>query len=178
MGRLKRVDKQSRYIIFGCIREIESTLDATNVNLFKNIPLLVTSLCMTYYFIPEFFDDSISNQIKLTNYKRNMRTNYRNDKLNYGSITISSTNKLISEWHLKIKHIKGMMNGIHIGISSMIDNDKKKDNNHYGYYGGGFVFETIKNTKKWRSYCCKFGDDDKISMRLDFKSDPKRGILT
>eukprot|EP01084_Bolivina_argentea_P035446 65750_1 len=155
---------------------MESILDSSNVNLFRSVPLLVTSLCITYYFIPESFDEIVSNESKLYNNKRNLISNYRIEEVNYGSIIVSSDSQLISEWHVQIKHINGMMNGIDIGISC-----HDQDNTHpvhYGYYGGGFVFKTVNGTRKWRSFGTKYGLDDVIQMKLDFKSNKSTGILS
>ena len=55
--QLSKVDDESKLTVFGYIRRNENILRRTsNVNLFQNVPLLITSLCTFYYHIFEQFE--------------------------------------------------------------------------------------------------------------------------
>ena len=47
----KQVDIQTEYIVFGYIRNAKQSLLPAKYDLFMNIPELIISLCILYYYI-------------------------------------------------------------------------------------------------------------------------------
>eukprot|EP01083_Nonionella_stella_P255292 876434_1 len=136
---IKFIPKSTKYIVFGYNKRIEEILQS-------NIPILINSLCILYYFESDYFEIAgsgitISEDKKsITKTKTNGWGSY--DNTSYLSMSIASSQSIYYIWTIKIQSSSGMIN---IGITSNNEIDKnftawRHDDNyssysHYAYNG-------------------------------------------
>ena len=106
LKRLHHIDQEIKFIVCGYIRsEHESLFRANACILFQNVPNSITSLCTLYYYLYDYFD-LIGSDMKISNDKKTITYNsFTRDwpNANYGKNIISSTDKCIYKWYLKIR---------------------------------------------------------------------------
>ena len=152
--KLKGVDTKTKCLIYGYNRVIEKTL--SHCDLFQNVPILINSLCVLFYAIPEYFNIAGSN-CEISDDQKTINHSGCDDYENtsYGLMQISSTENIECEWTFKIsrrpkeKSISQIDDrwGISIGISSNDESDV--DFAAYGKnYGDGDVIQMILKMKK------------------------------
>lgn len=173
---LKNVNKQTKYITFGWIRNQQKLLKL------PNIPSLVSAICILYVREDEIFYKISDNGIKRDENAKKVIKEKFDDCLynnNYGYIQIASDSDYIIQWDLKVI-TKSIRCGITIGITNFEDvnnaieecNDMAcymfSENlcitangwNYYGSYGNSGGFGENGN------YFC---DGDLVSLNLNLR---------
>ena len=122
-NKIKMIDIRTKTLLFGYIHEAHSLLD-TN----KNIPDLITYICLSYYYIAEFFTkfgDSIEYDIE-TCTVTNVSSELRSPATAYGNIALTTYGKTMlfkqkltyNLYIWKIKVIRNATGYLCIGIDS------------------------------------------------------------
>ena len=185
---LKNIDKNTKYSVYGWIREKENELQLVNV------PSLIISICILYFRELDQFE-IVDNGFELSDNNRKLRNvshdtdNHRFFSIplrnNYGITKISSMSKVICKWDLKITKVHpnpapnedGALfakNGDHaidgkpicVGIAS--DVITYRENPFKPYY----FFKSIGRAIDWMGsifFPQPFDDGDVISICLDLK---------
>ena len=99
---LRDIDKDTKYIVFGYINQIE------NVYNFEKIPSLICFICLAYYYNnPEYFE-SAGDNIIISNNKQMITKTIHNDFSNTTLMNqwIESNSKCIVKWIFHIKKTK------------------------------------------------------------------------
>ena len=170
-SKLSEIDNKTKYGVYGWIRKAELELKITH------IPLMISNICILYYFEHEIFDIVSKDVKKSIDGKSITKMNNTWKNTNYGIIEIESNADNIYQWDFKIK--KAMNYNILIGI--MDSNQLIQDNAYfmceakkvsYVQYGGGYTYDTTNQT--WPNFTRKseweFKQNDKVSMILNLKS--------
>ena len=165
MNQLKHIQDSIKYTVFGYVRSYEPTLKLIDGN--KQIPVLISYLCLTYYYHGESFIKSVddikisANKMSIT--KISSISRYNNTS--YGTIWIPSIGKpVIAKWSLFINNINHehttSVGNIWIAIVSKdnrpnsdcsTDNDRPNysfsNNNHVFLCGKGSPVNMVKFQK-------------------------------
>eukprot|EP01084_Bolivina_argentea_P070957 129041_1 len=128
--RIKTVDSKTQSIVYGFIQRIEAMLHRTMI-----IPFEIVSICLLYYFNPEYFTIHGKN-ITLLDKNQAIKGGKSSAGINlfgtaYGNVEINTNNLVNCIWTFEINkhHINDI---IGIGISS----SKKLKPNEYRFYKG------------------------------------------
>ena len=116
LKRLNLVDTRTKLTVFGYIRSQHKLSFKSNpYALFSNIPSSISSICILYYHLYDYFE-LINPNMTLSDNKQNitLNTNYR-DNLTFGKEIISSTDQCIYKWYLQLN---GYPSGFIIGLTS------------------------------------------------------------
>ena len=169
---LSKIDKITKYSVYGWIREAEIELKI------EHFPMILSSICILYYREDEIFDpNKIGDKVKLSNTKKIITAirGYGNETLsNYAITEISSMRNIVCRWDLKLNQ-KNSYTGIRVGVSSLTQSfgfsnglDKVKDGHAiYMYSSWGKILD--QKTTKWRKYGKKSLKNDTISIILDLR---------
>ena len=123
---IKNVDKRTLFTVSGFIRKCQKLLPHDNV--YYNIPSLVEHICISFYWIAEYFTIHTEN-ILLTDNKNTAKTVGNSVTTVYGNIKVSDPS-IIYKWTFKAEQ------GLGIGIDSSIKSTPEND----------FSNPNIKNT--------------------------------
>eukprot|EP01083_Nonionella_stella_P064025 166510_1 len=158
----KHADVKTRCIVSGYIRCAQRVIPDTN------IPPLVEHLCLTFFWMPEFF--TIHGGNIMLNDTKSLAEN-RSDRIQtvYGNILLSASPK-IYRWYFEIM----WGDEVSIGIDSsnkmhiMHDYTDKHHNKHhfYAYNDNGLLSSLKLTNKKWGKAC---SPQNIIKMELNAK---------
>ena len=175
MNQLKHINDAIKYCVFGYVRSFESLLTLIDGN--KQIPVLISYLCLIYYYHGEFFlkcgDDIKISENKQMIIKESSICGYNNTS--YGSTWIKSNDNLICKWSLFINDINDKkttsVGNIWIAIVSKddkINNDCSTDNDrpNYSFSNNIHVFLCGKGSTV---NMVKFNKNDHIEIILNTK---------
>ena len=170
------------FTVSGYVRRYEKQISKSNSNsnaLFQHIPPLVTSVIISFYFVPTYFEIAgdlcaISEDTKMIEKVLSDRYNGW-DNASY-TTSVSSIMKKICKWDLKIHKAKRYSllgcDGcwVSLGISSSAVTDKQfvvgVDGVRYGYAGWNGYKLCAKNT--WTvKYGKPYKEGDVVSIELD-----------
>ena len=176
---LKKVDRKTKYLVTGFIRNVEKQLDQDMI-----IPALVLTTCILFYHLKEFFvvcgDEMIIDE-KMTTVSILIpqKTIYSKFKRNtvYGNIGITNKYNCIYSWTLKI--LQSDIYDILIGIDA--SNRKyvavgfafgKKDEYHYAlsHKGRKYVYNGEFSKRYGKFGRCQVGDIIKMILNSKKKS--------
>ena len=171
---LTKIDKRTKYSVYGWIRNQEQSLRLTNV------PSIVGAICILFYRDDEIFDTVSDNGIKLSNNKKAIvKSGDIMQNNSYGTIVIKSAYDLVYRWDLRIHSGSRVTIGI---VSQQAAVDGHFYNNR-DYHGVHYLFQSVRSfsIKKqndyryqwpksyvWEAYGDGFGQkDDVVSLCLD-----------
>ena len=178
--RLKKIDRATKYAIYGWIRKTEKELN------FKYIPIVISNICILFFaenVYNEIFDNlRIGKNVKLTKNNKCIEiTKFGCDNTTnvFGNISIFSLNNIKCKWEL---NIVGKCCQYFIGISSgfdIIDFNKpiyeqmhNGEGHHYIYYSfGNTPIMFLNRCVIWKWYGWRYGDhnNDKLTIDLNMK---------
>ena len=179
MSSLISADKRTKYLVSRYIREQHKTLFNSNTSvLFQNIPIAISSLCIVYFFLMDYFEMADDQKAVIS---KDMRTITQQQDCGgirttsvFGLLTIPSMDKeYIYKWNIKIN--KSINDDMFIGISSA---PFKTDRNFYfcttsyAYGSNGAVSECINGSQEFLRAAGTKGnlmDDDTVNICLDLK---------
>eukprot|EP01084_Bolivina_argentea_P171462 297059_1 len=169
---IKYIPKSTKYLVLGYNKHIEQILGS-------NIPILINSLCILYYFESDYFEIAGSG-ITISEDKKSItktKSTYARayDNTTYLCMIIPSTQCIECIWTLKIQSSTGTIYSmINIGITSNNEIDKnftawRHDDNYSSYshyaYNGYAGYKSSNNGIS--SYGKSFGSGDTIDVHLD-----------
>eukprot|EP01084_Bolivina_argentea_P060851 111167_1 len=116
LQKVNKIDKQTKYTVFGWIREMEKSFKLTHV------PMMLKSICILYYIDDEIFDEAY-----VTGSWTHLSGMCFGPHCHYGALKINSNSDNICRWDLMIKPSRSVWrkngsNRITIGISSFLPN--------------------------------------------------------
>ena len=177
---LSKIDKRTKYAVFGWIRNSEHEL---NLNY---VPLRISSLCVLYFREDEIFGITGQN-VKVSDDGKSITKINRHcfNNNSYGIIHVSSMSDCVCRWDLKINKLSTIY-GVIIGVSSSLCPDQKllhhrDESSHYAMWNGVFLYDRehlIKERPPWRDIkgrCWK--ENDKISLVLDLVKEEIRFLV-
>ena len=180
LKKLKEIDNKTKNLISGYNKTISKNL--SHHNLFQHIPLMIHSLCILYYFIPEHFEIE-GLYAKISKDKKSVTwTNNDYESTTYGFMKISSLESNIKcRWSIYVNNGQNR-NGsmISIGISSnneynkdytawrMDQYNKLKLYSHYAYNGWA-GYTTSNHGVGNQTEAQSFFKGDTIDCVLDLK---------
>eukprot|EP01084_Bolivina_argentea_P188005 323726_1 len=126
LSNVQKADKRSKYIVFGYIREIESKLNL------ENIPMLISYLCFSYHYDPEYISKARDDLFEISNDKRTVTAKKEEFSMKhtiYCNQWIHSMSNAIVKWTFKINHLPKMAI-LFFGLAS-----EQKDNGIYNDFG-------------------------------------------
>ena len=169
------VDQTTKHTVYGYLRWMEKDLRPSSDDvLFRNIPELITNICICYYFREKFAiangDTEISPDGQTT-----AKTGEGWANTSYGAAVIPSMQDMVYQWDLITSHTKGYA---FVGITSNVfdadcsfdeyDNDKGQYS--YAYCGWNGNKLDGKLGKQWDNpYGDKYADNDAITIQLDLR---------
>ena len=174
LAKLKRLDeisKQSKYVIFGYIREHHRSFASDDYNIFNHIPDIVPSLCISYYHQTDTFrilGDKIAyrDNIKPSMIKAES-SRYQTMSSSYSDVIIPSTTKCSCTWNLKMINItRHDRTCIKVGIASTKSGWKGTLGNEYYIHSNLGWCKTHHTTPRYDKMT-KFVSGDIISIRLN-----------
>ena len=161
LKRLKSIDDKTKHLVAGHNRRINKKLGSCN--LFQNIPIMIDSLCILYYFEIDYFAIIPTVGIELSNNKQsiiNTIGGYRYGGA--GSVIVSSTEKFNGKWSVRIDECAS--GRVTIGLSSSIKYQIEPvhyaRDPHYAYNG-------YKGYKWSTSGCTAYGKQLRTNDILD-----------
>eukprot|EP01084_Bolivina_argentea_P297692 512906_1 len=95
---LSKIDKRTKYVVFGWIRNNEKTLQLSH------IPVMISSICILYFRDDEIFAIT-GTKVKLSNNKKcieKIKKEMAWGNSSYGINEISSKDNIVCQWDLKI----------------------------------------------------------------------------
>eukprot|EP01084_Bolivina_argentea_P267518 454119_1 len=170
------MEEHSIIIVSGYIREARRLFVSTQCKLFSNIPSLITSICVEYYYIAEGFEIGGQDMIISEDGKtvsKNTKEHWNNTSYGYEIIPSNGSYYNYVEWQLKINYSSRNHDFI-VGISSNTKNvndeyfnDKRKGN--YGYWSDGLLIAVGDKwgTKRYANVTCT--TNDMIGIHLDLE---------
>eukprot|EP01084_Bolivina_argentea_P254612 428071_1 len=174
MKRIKNVDAHSKYCVFGYIREMELNLKL------PTIPLLISYICVSYFYEPEYFSKARPDCFKISENKltiTNIKTTNDNTHTVYCHKWTNSMSNSIVKWTFVINGKKQDTDsdGIFFGFvtqenkgSILCDFSSNRELPNYaiGHNGTKFFGSAICNTEA--SY--GFDEKDEIEYTLNLKN--------
>eukprot|EP01084_Bolivina_argentea_P037159 68702_1 len=124
LKQLKQINDHTKRSVFGYVREIQEKLSL------PNIPILISYLCLSYYYHNEYFSKS-GHQIEISNDKMSIKKitgdcNYKNTT--YCNTWIQSTSNKIAKWTFKTnKYCEDINGGFYICFVSNYDDKINED---------------------------------------------------
>ena len=170
MSSLLKVDRRTKYSVYGWIRNMEILLKDTT------IPPEIIEICILYCRDEEVFNVISDVGIEISENKKiitKVGKDKYNDNNNYGIIEIESESACICQWDLRAIKIS---DGLAIGIASkQVPNEQIKDSEDCCYY----LFYQ-EDDCSWTSFHSdstdyghgdqkKWAEGDKISISVDFQ---------
>ena len=119
--KLSQIDIRTKYGIYGWMRQAEKELKL------PHIPLMISSICILYFFEDEIFNE-IGNQTEMSKDRKcikNMSNKFSNT--NYGIIEIDSNSQGFYRWEIRWEirlKSQATMTNIIIGITDTTDPNK------------------------------------------------------
>ena len=171
--------KKAELIVSGFVREIQEMLPK-NDNFFM-IPREITNECIKYYLIREYFATlckwTKTSDRETTIVRTNTGGTYSTG-INFGAVSIPSTEPIIYRWYIKINHGGPKYAKIIIGISSdpitnIVNNRQNVFDSYYSNrsnYGWNGFSGSKYGDGGYSSYADTFGDDDMICMELNLRN--------
>ena len=170
--KLKKIDRKSKLIIYGFIREIQTLLSQNK--LLYNIPLAIGNIILLFYFEMDEFD-LFADGLQLSTDRRTVGVAKRIHEHwagAYGTTGINSENNIRCYWKIKIMKEKGNM---FIGVVTNRDIQEPYQYKFYGNafytffnhgdcHGHGQVRDHLENEIL---YGKSYGQDDVVGMYLD-----------
>eukprot|EP01084_Bolivina_argentea_P299263 515826_1 len=181
LKRLCKIDKRTKYVVCGWIRNNEKLLKLCH------IPLLISSICILYFRDDEIFV-KIGTKVKLSNNNKCIEKIVNQvgwENCSYGITQICSKHNIVCQWDLKIKKIHPdavdwgfniAPDNVIIGVTSHeVDPDTYCSKNHSGVL---YLYCNDGNRRAkgeaaytyWDNYGMKCGENDKVSVCLDLKN--------
>ena len=121
LKRLGNIDKDTKFTIYGYIRENQPFFASAEYNIFNNIPDLVPSLCILYFDCGDIFE-IIGNGLVYVDNDRStvlMQKKILAASHCFGSVIVSSKSNCICKWDLKMINIpQTVATSIVVGIAS------------------------------------------------------------
>ena len=158
LKKLNDIDEQTKFTIYGYIREHQSSFASEEYNIFNNIPDLIPSLCILYFDSGDRFG-IIGEAISYVDGDKTtilmVRSAENKSKSNcYGTVIIPSDSKSVYKWDMKlIKVPRSDETCIAVGVTSTkrsIDSKSsyKLGDNYYIYSNFGWYRD---HGKRYRS---------------------------
>ena len=125
LKQLELINDKTNHLVYGYNREMKCKLG--NYKLFENIPSMVHSLCMLFYYQMEQFEiygDDLKCSIYNTSITGLMPIKSINYQTAYGKFMIASTKKFNGKWTIKLNKCRQGM--LAIGITSKVFNNGNK----------------------------------------------------
>eukprot|EP01084_Bolivina_argentea_P299913 517020_1 len=99
LKELKQINNRTKHSVFGYVREMHDKLSLPNV------PILISYLCLSYYYHNEYFAKS-GDEVEILNDKMSIKKiaghcDYNNTT--YCNTWIESTSNKIAKWTLKFQ---------------------------------------------------------------------------
>ena len=112
MQKLKRIDIESKSIVFGYIRQISTKLTEYNV------PIVISFICLAFHFCPECFENCGKDIEIIDNGKtiQKIRNRWNYENITYGNKWVYSMRKQIVKWTFKVDKLYRYDSWISIGI--------------------------------------------------------------
>ena len=180
--KLSKIDERTKYAVYGWIRKAEEELS------FRHVPLVITSICILYFYEDEIFE-IVSDNIKVSSDRKILKTyplfmllgyeTYASGGINYGSVVIPSMSDIRCQWDLRLNDLKTLGNrDFIIGISSRIVTHGTFTRSNYDF-GSGLHYvmkkENATTTETARSRRIRKGD--KVSIHLDLNQSQIRFFI-
>lgn len=175
LQRLKRVDRYSRFLVFGFVREIFSKYKGTN-QLWNNAPLLVHFIILKHCGpIVEFFTIA-GNYINVLPRKRSIvKTRKGYESCSFGNVSVSSLDTAVYKWNIVVNRGNDVFLGLvacPYGQRSLKPGeslwDQAEMHRVYCYWSEGCVFQPDNDIlDEWPNYGDNFGAGDTITIQLD-----------
>ena len=176
LKQLNKVNKRTKYSVYGWIREREKKLGL------RNIPSMITAICILYFRDNEIFEIIDDEQIQISQYKKTIKKINKDRRWNnnsYGKTKIESMNNAIYEWNIKILN-SGASGNIAIGIahdgglaiypSQLIEESFGHSGIYYMVLDHGNKYSNIRQKHKIEDDCnYRFSTGDIVSLRLDLR---------
>lgn len=170
LKRLSKIDRKIKYGVYGWIRRAEIELEIAN------IPLMIQSICLLYFYQEEMFD--IVNEFMKVSENRKCITKQSSwgwENCNYGSTQIQSMSSNKYTWNIKIRKLKP--HGLWIGIKDSVNTNMPayKASNYYLMWADGSIRTSNDSASYWKSIrrgsgSSKFRDNDDLALMLDLQS--------
>ena len=161
--KLSQIDKRTKYGVYGWIREAEAALEL------GHIPLMISSICILYFYEDEMFDE-IADAVKMSKDRKCVtklpESSWQNT--NYGIVQIASNSVAIYRWKMKQSFNKERVKGVMIGITNTTNP------NHHFYTQKDKISYAHCNDSKyikqgWSGYKTTPDPDTYITMELDLQ---------
>ena len=169
----KSPKNEAKLLVVGYIREFGDELKSSrNSALFQNIPDLITSICVLYYYIDEYFALINEQHTKISNNNTTInKVGYSNwNHSSYGKVIIPSTNDHVYKWYIKINRTN--QGQICMGISSSASIRESyyysSDSYNYSIWGRqGKKRSHLMEVPYWNKYSKRFITNDIVVITLD-----------
>ena len=190
LQHLKDIDRNTKYVVSGYIREEHKLIKQSPYVLFQNIPNAISAFCTLYYHLTDYFDCIGDDVLSSNNRKTLMSTRpcmkvCLQGSTSYGNMVIPSKSNCIYKWQIAFPKYITQRDRFNIGIASTSITTMKepfyeaKSGKFYcfnPYHGTGF--SDMHVTKMWCKYSkrkthkwCQMRNAwrDKIDFELDLK---------
>ena len=170
--KLKQIDKKTKYLVYGWIRNEQRTLSSFHNNhAFYIIPELVIYHCLFYYYLSEYFNIIHDGAITLNN-KQSIKNIKHISTSCYGKIMVEPDECMIHKWEIKIDSCS-INRYICIGIHEC-DNVKPAGGAFYAFSSSYFYAYAAWRQKYYKDSPLssliegfRYGSGDTIYMELD-----------
>eukprot|EP01084_Bolivina_argentea_P303885 524752_1 len=168
--RIKKIDDETRKIVFGYIRNTQYQLCLNNNNPFYIISELITYTCMLFYYTPQVFVNP-PDCLKLSGIDNNTITKIKDgtswlNSIYTGKWIESNTNK-IHKWNVKV-HVNPYAYGIAIGI---VNNKHVMDINNPFNTENGYLYNNyntlVKDGESINNKGIPYSTNDEMLFILD-----------
>ena len=168
--KFSKIDKRTKYGVYGWIRKAENELKLSNV------PLMIQSICILYFYEDEIFN-VFGTGIDVSKDKKSITKSmcgWTNNS--YGITKIQSNTNNVYEWEFIIKNRSDIERGIIIGISNahkpniMLMDHMAENEYSYAHCCDGDTFNRYGNQWDWKKTHPQhvlWWTDDKITMTLN-----------
>lgn len=146
LKKVKSADNESKDVVFGYVREVDKSMENTN------IPAAISCLCLAFYYFPEYFAKAREDKFKISDDKLTIisidNCSYENHSIYMNKWINSQSNKII-KWTFKINN-KGR-DCLYFGLASTYSDDLLQNdfineyhpnysvsNNNHRYMNGKF----------------------------------------
>eukprot|EP01084_Bolivina_argentea_P118376 210050_1 len=164
LQQLKYVNKKFKYCVFGYIRESESKLEL------PPIPMLISYICLSYYYFADFFSKAREDHFKISNDKLTITNikycDYRNHSI-FLNEWIDATSNTIVTWTFTFKNTNDVIVGL--ALEEDINEDfcfGKKPTYAIASWGGNFLNGMMRGNFTQPV----FGGNDNVEFVLNLKN--------
>lgn len=167
---LSKIDKRTKYSVYGWIREIERELKL------QHIPMMISGITILYFRGDEIFQTVGKDEILSKNDKCVKKiqgdTGFGKDNYNYGLIKIASEHDITYKWDLKINAMKEM-GAVIFGFIDTKDIDAIDKCTPLKFVVAGNQLSKADNPEYcWKTInSMKLRENDILSLWLDLKND-------